>query len=175
MPLRTNRRAVLYRRLWGWPLRSPQHAAAAVAAAAAAAVALGMAVSTGAPGPPRPQPRLPAPPARAHPAPAGPAVPGEALAAAAEFGQRWTTHNLDGPAFVQNLRPVAAPEYLIALSAVDPARIPDTTVTGPPRPVGSDGPGTATVDLPTNAQVLHLALVATPQGWRLDHLNGGGR
>ncbi|QFZ16860.1 hypothetical protein [Saccharothrix syringae] len=41
MPIRTNRgRAAVYRRLWGWPLRSPRHLGAAIVGFAAAVIAI---------------------------------------------------------------------------------------------------------------------------------------
>jgi hypothetical protein len=41
MPIRTNRgRAAVYRRLWGWPLRSPRHLVVAIVGAAVVAVAV---------------------------------------------------------------------------------------------------------------------------------------
>lgn len=177
MPLRNDRRAAVYRRLWGWPLRSPIHLVTAVAAATVLALGLGSA-ATLLHGPPRsvsapPHPHVPARPAPA-PVPAPPPVPAAALDAATDFGQRWTHHeNLSGPQLVAALQPVAMPDYVSELSDMDPSRIPDTQLAGPPSPVRSDGPGTAEVDLPTNAQILHLAMVQTPQGWRLDHLREG--
>lgn len=179
MALRTDRRAAVYRRLWGWPLRSPAHLVAAAAGATVLALGLGTASSllrTPPPSPPAAPPAQHHAPTRPAPAPAPPPVPVEALAAAGEFGQRWTQHpaGLSGPAFLGQLQPVVMPEYGLELATVDPTRIPDTQLTGPPRPVGSSGPGTAEVDLPTNAQVLHLAMVQTPQGWKLDHLREPG-
>lgn len=43
MPIRTNRgRAAVYRRLWGWPLRSPRHLAASIVIFVVLVVALGV-------------------------------------------------------------------------------------------------------------------------------------
>jgi hypothetical protein len=43
MPIRTNRgRAAVYRRLWGWPLRSPRHLAASIIIFVVVIVALGV-------------------------------------------------------------------------------------------------------------------------------------
>lgn len=43
MPIRTNRgRAAVYRRLWGWPLRSPRHLAASIIIFVVVVVALGV-------------------------------------------------------------------------------------------------------------------------------------
>lgn len=45
MPIRTNRgRAAVYRRLWGWPLRSPRHLAASIVIFVALVVALGVVI-----------------------------------------------------------------------------------------------------------------------------------
>lgn len=48
MPIRTNRgRAAVYRRVWGWPLRSPRHLAATLGVVAVLAAGLGYAVGGG--------------------------------------------------------------------------------------------------------------------------------
>src|SRR5882757_9213623 len=45
MPIRTNRgRAAVYRRLWGWPLRSPKHLASALIVLAVLVIGLGVAL-----------------------------------------------------------------------------------------------------------------------------------
>lgn len=45
MPIRTNRgRAAVYRRLWGWPMRSPRHLAVVVFVVAVLVIAIGIAV-----------------------------------------------------------------------------------------------------------------------------------
>jgi hypothetical protein len=45
MPIRTNRgRAAVYRRLWGWPMRSPRHLIATVLVIAAVVIAIGLIV-----------------------------------------------------------------------------------------------------------------------------------
>ena len=45
MPIRTNRgRAAVYRRLWGWPMRSPRHLAVVVFVVAVLVIALGILV-----------------------------------------------------------------------------------------------------------------------------------
>ncbi|WP_030107230.1 hypothetical protein [Actinoalloteichus caeruleus] len=50
MPIRTNRgRAAVYRKLWGWPLRSPRHLTATVVLLLAAVVGVGVVVSDGMP------------------------------------------------------------------------------------------------------------------------------
>lgn len=48
MPIRTNRgRAAVYRRVWGWPLRSPRHLAATLSVVAVLAAGLGYVVGGG--------------------------------------------------------------------------------------------------------------------------------
>lgn len=45
MPIRTNRgRAAVYRKLWGWPMRSPKHLVAVVLVVAAVVLTIGIAV-----------------------------------------------------------------------------------------------------------------------------------
>src|SRR5262245_30959114 len=68
MPIRTDReRAVLYRRFWGWPLRSPQHLTLTTVLAAAAAIGIALLTSLGAQRDPRPAPQPTSTPARPSP------------------------------------------------------------------------------------------------------------
>lgn len=182
MPVRTHRgRAAAFRRLWGWPLRSYAHLVTTVLAVLAIAVGIGAASTALHPHRPPAPPRQPAapPPAPARPAPAPPApqptpeqqpVDPTAMQTAVEFGTRWTQHPPGMPAeqYLAGLQPLVDPEYLLELSTVDPARVPDTRLVGPPVPIRATS-DTAEVALPTDAQPLHLALARTPDGWRVHH------
>src|SRR2546430_11721460 len=89
MPVRTDRgRAVIYRRIWGWPLRSPRRLALAAVVAAVAGLGIALLTSLNTPRDPRhapeptrapaqqipvdglsPTPRRPPPSTPAHPGP----------------------------------------------------------------------------------------------------------
>jgi hypothetical protein len=68
MPIRTDRgRAVIYRRIWGWPLRSPRRLALAAVVAAVAAVGIALLTSVGSSHDPRPAPERTGAPAQQIP------------------------------------------------------------------------------------------------------------
>lgn len=173
MPVRTARgRAAAFRRLWGWPLRSYAHLVTTVLAVLAIAIGIGAASTALHPQRPPAPPRQPAaPPPAPQPAPEQqqPVDPA-AMQTAVEFGTRWTHHPPGMPAeqYLAGLQPLVNPEYLLELSTVDPARIPDTRLVGPPTPIRATA-DTAEVSLPTDAQQVHLALARTPDGWRVHH------
>ena len=183
MPLRTNRgRSAVYRRLWGWPLRSKAHLAAAISGLVAAGVILAATASLQAPG--QQTQRPPSPPATTHhsappavstsvtpPTTVGAGAPPEALHVATEFGQRWVSRppGMTAQQLTAQLQPVAEPELLLTLQSVDPVRIHDTRLVGQPRST-EVRPAVVTVDVPTDATVLHLTVVRTPAGWRVHHM-----
>lgn len=187
MPIRTNRgRAAVYRKLWGWPLRSPLHlvATALGVVLVAAVVALlsqhlrhsnavpvpggaqpaGQA-STGvfvATGPPRTRDSGPTEvPTPAPPAPA-------ALQVAQDWGQAWANHpaGTSNQQWLAGLKPYTTDEFLPVMSSVDPANIPATRVTGPPTAIHSYT-SSVEVSLPTDGGVLDITVIQTPQGWRV--------
>lgn len=188
MPVRTARgRAAAFRRLWGFPLRSYRHLVATVLTVLVVAVGIGAASAAlhphTPPTPPRaqqPAPHPPPPPARPAPAPDPSSVPEqpvtpEAMQAATEFGSRWVQHPTGIPTeqYLAALQPLTDPEYLLELSTVDPARVPDTQLVGPPAPIRATA-DTADIAVPTDAQQLHLALARTPDGWRVHHMIEAG-
>ena len=196
MPIRTNRgRAVVYRRLWAWPLRSPRHLGMAVLSVAVLAtiVAIVMPDRSGplsARGSGRPvsiytsattgsqgaaaaattvtTTRTTATPSvTTTPPVSAPAAP-EALNVANAWARAWVNHpaGMNSEEWVAQLAPLTTEEFLPQLQTVDPANIPSTTVTGP----ATSTTATARVveaDVPTDGAVLHLIVIATPAGWRV--------
>jgi hypothetical protein len=200
MPIRTNRgRAVVYRRLWAWPLRSPRHLAITVLVLAVLATIVGVLMPdnarsvsahlsttqptstvspspTSSPGqtsrsaqPTTPRTSLPAvtttPPSSAPPAP-------EAVNVANAWARAWVNHppGMTNDDWVAQLAPLTTEEFIPQLRSVDPENIPSTAVTGPPTPTSSTA-RVVELDVPTDAAVLHLTLIATPEGWRVSAYN----
>lgn len=200
MPIRTNRgRAVVYRRLWAWPLRSPRHLAVAALVLAVVATVVGFLMpdnpspisaqlstqptstmspsstssraqtsrSTAAPTTSKASPPAVAttPPSSAPPAP-------EAINVANAWARAWVNHppGMTNEDWVAQLAPLTTDEFIPQLHTVDPANIPSTAVTGPPTPTSSTARAVE-LDIPTDGAVLHLTLIATPEGWRVSAYN----
>lgn len=187
MPIRTHRgRAAVYRRIWGWPVRSPRHLAGTVLTLAVIAFGTGQALP-----PARQDLQMggPAPgTARSHSVPVplgGLAQQGTAAAqlrggqasapaptAAIETARSWVHAFLavgtaTTPArWVEQLRPYSTDELLPQLRTVDPANVPLGHVTGEPRTVSSSA-SSAEIDVPTTTLVVRVLVVATPSGWRV--------
>ncbi|MGW5054259.1 hypothetical protein [Actinokineospora sp. NPDC004072] len=205
MPIRTNRgRAAVYRKLWGWPLRSPRHLAVAAFVAALLITAAGIVIPklTGADTPraagtaaaPTSETRVigsrtvVVPPAAGGTASAtqtrveptltpskAPPAPA-ALAVARDWAKAWVNHPEDmaAEAWLEQLRPFTDVEYMVKLASVDPRNIFETAVTGEPEVVVSYDKS-AVVDVPTDKVVLRLTLIETDQGWRVsEHTEGEG-
>lgn len=174
MPIRTGRgRSAVYRQVWGWPLRSPRHLAAALVGLLAVAVAVAT-VLAALPDPgqrsgPAAADELPAD--REAPAGAGaprPAAPPEALSTARKWAQAWVTHpdGITVERWTEQLRPHTTEEYLPLLRSVDPANVPSRAVTGPPRAVSATA-RSVQVDVPTDGALLRLTVIRTAVGWRV--------
>jgi hypothetical protein len=192
MPIRTHRgRAAVYRKLWGWPLRSPRHLVIAVFAFAVLAIAIGFVVpraaspfTGGAGDRPAGTPsngvlsspgasgagaastsRVPrvtlAPPAPAPPAP-------EALAVAEAWARAWVNHpaGMTNEEWTAQLAPLTTEEFLPQLHTVDPANIPSTTVTGKAEPITASARAVE-VKIATDGAELRLTVIATGAGWRV--------
>jgi hypothetical protein len=189
MPIRTHRgRAAVYRRLWGWPLRSPKHLAFAVALLAVAATAVGLLlpnpspaarVSNGMPTDDQnapsvsPQTTTASPPSfsvpQAPPAPTPPSPQG--LAAVDAWSRQWVNHppGTTRQQWLDRLRFYTSDEFFARMASVDPANVP-SVITGPLTPLQS----TATsmqVRLPTNQGDIQVVVINTPQGWRVSQYN----
>ena len=186
MPIRTHRgRAAVYRKFWGWPLRSPRHLAGTVLMLAVLGFVLGHAL-------PEHQPST-APPARAQgshshqpglgsrPELAEVGVPGRARSrtpsapapdAALAVARSWVQAFLTVPKgiaaeqWAEQLRPYSTDDLFPQLRSVDPANVPVAQMIDQPRTV-SVAQDSAEVDVPTTAVVVRLLLVSTPTGWRV--------
>lgn len=193
MPIRTHRgRAAVYRRLWGWPLRSPKHLVGAVILAAVVLTAVGFVL----PSPPPPErntsssERAAAAQARAHhdspplaaptstaappsvsvpntPPPPEPADPA-GVALVNQWGRLWADHppGADRQQWAARLQPFTSEEFQPLMRSVDPANVPASAITGPATPVRSTS-GSMDVKLPTNAGDLTVQLIREPAGWRV--------
>lgn len=189
-------RAAAYRGIWQWPLQSPVRLAITVAVVVAVALGVSLATtalgggSGGSglisAGPSSSPSRSPArPPGSSGAVPGGaaatvlPPVPGlgplplsQAPPAALEVAARWSAAWLRPPAgttaqqWLEGLRATTTEEYFSQLTAVDPANIPATRVTGQPRPV-SVAARSVQVEVPTDALTLIVLVVDTGRGWQV--------
>jgi hypothetical protein len=194
MPIRTNRgRVAVYRRLWGWPIRSNKHlittAVILIVLVVVIGVVLPKVLNTGSGGaaqpnasaptgnqgqqpgtpvaPPSSQPtstRLTAPLETPTPAPPDPV----ALNIAKAWATAWVNHpdGMTNEAWRGGLKPYTTDEYLPQLSTVEVTNIPATQVTGDPTVVSSFTSSVQVV-IPTNGPKLSITVVRTDAGWRV--------
>lgn len=185
MPIRTHRgRAAVYRRLWGWPLRSPKHLATAVVALAVVATAIGFLLPEPPPSENMAAPRTTAyphsavvpPPTRtkspptisvpqAAPTPVAPDPAG--LAVVEQWGKAWVDHPVgaDRQQWLDKLRPYTTDEFLTEMASVDPSNA-GNVITGATTAVSSTA-GSMVVRLPTDIGALSVTVNKTPAGWRV--------
>ncbi|SDN57950.1 hypothetical protein [Allokutzneria albata] len=190
MPIRTNRgRTAVYRRLWGWPLRSPTHFVISLVIVAAAATGIGLLL----PDPPPQQeqqaqtsttrppgsggtsgPAVTTPPRittnpLAAPVPAAPAA--EALTVAEAWAKAFVNHpdGISEQQWLSGLRPHSTEEQMAVLGTVDPANVPATAVTGKPT-AGNSTTSSVEVTVPTDKGSIKLYVIRVPeQGWRVSY------
>ena len=201
MPIRTNRgRAAVYRRLWGWPLRSPRHLVMTIVGFAVVVAVLAIAVAKLSGPAPKPvatnldptttttQNVAPAPAptdtsTTSSPLPTRlPAPPSPSTAApdpaALDVAVRWTTAWANHPAgvstyqWLQGMRPYTTEEYMTIMESIDPANVPATKVTGPATAISSVA-GSIDVRVPTDSGPLAITLIKTDAGWRVTHYDQG--
>ncbi|HYS41563.1 MAG TPA: hypothetical protein VEO01_38595, partial [Pseudonocardiaceae bacterium] len=155
MPIRTNRgRAAVYRRLWGWPLRSPRHLVVALIGLIVVAIAIGVIAArthgTAKPGvggaaslgtsvsttiniatatagfttSAAPITRLSGPPV----APSSVAPNPAALDVIQTWGKAWVNHpvGMTTTQWLAQLAPYTTPEFLPQMNSVDVANISAT-------------------------------------------------
>ncbi|TCO58714.1 hypothetical protein [Actinocrispum wychmicini] len=201
MPIRTNRgRAAVYRKLWGWPLRSPRHLATVGLFLLAIVLFLGYilprmvgdsraaqppAQSTSVAPPPSTattpsqgaQGVIPPPPSSPPPTRLSPSdnkTPAKADQAALDVAKKWAAafvkhDGVTASQWLDGLRPFTTDEYLGAsLSKIDPKAVTQSKVTGDPVATPDSYVSSLTVDVPTDDKKLHLTLVKTADGWRVN-------
>lgn len=191
MPIRTNRgRAAVYRRLWGWPLRSPRHLAASIIIFTVVVVALGVIVpkvldrkasapptaagqssspgtqvgqlpSSGASLPTK----LPPPSNTASAAP--PAA--DAQLVAELWAENWIKPPPDNDVnkWLAQLRPYTTEEFLAQMATIDPKNVPDkiTQKVTPKKSYVSS----ADFEIGTDLGKVVITLVKTPSNeWRVN-------
>lgn len=199
MPIRTNRgRAAVYRRLWGWPMRSPRHLTVLVFVVAILVIAAGIIIpqltgsndptpgaaaettsrTTTAPGG-TPTTSGAAPTTTSSqqtrittvtetPKAAEPAP--EALDVADKWGKAWVDHpeGITNEEWRKDLAPLTTEEQLTEMATVEPGNIGATKVTGEPEAVESYT-SSVTVKLPTDDGDLLITVINTPDGWRVQY------
>lgn len=184
MPIRTHRgRAAVYRKFWGWPVRTPRHLTGTVVVLVAIAIGLGLVLpdhdgggtarDLGSRGTHVGTAAVPSPaPADGARATRPPVQSALAPAAALDVARSWVQAFLTVPKgitaarWIDQLRPFTTDELLPELSSIDPVNVPVAQITEAPRTV-SVSAGSAEVDVPTTGVVVRLLLVSTPGGWRV--------
>jgi hypothetical protein len=187
VPIRTNRgRAAVYRKFWGWPVRSPAHLAGTVVVAVVLAIGIGAVLPdkhragsarTAPSNSSRAVASAPAPASAlgrasdlraTRPSPPSTPAPAAALAVARSWVQAFLTvrKGTTSAQWVEQLRPFTTDDLFPELRSIDPANVPVAQIIDPPRTV-SVSAGSAEVDVPTTAVVVRLLVVSTPAGWRV--------
>lgn len=196
MPIRTNRgRAAVYRRLWGWPMRSPTHLVGTVILVVALVIAAGLLVprlvrdgGAGAASPNAPQATsdnvAPATEGSAEPTLDRETLPTrlseplvtpttaepdpEALEVVKEWVAAWASVPEDGDqdTWLEGLRPYTTEEFLPQLRTVDPANVDATKVVGEPE-VRESYPRSVTAEVTTDGPTLLVTVIETDDGWRV--------
>ncbi|RZS44155.1 hypothetical protein EV193_10129 [Herbihabitans rhizosphaerae] len=200
MPIRTNRgRAAVYRRLWGWPMRSPRHLVITVFLLAVIVTAIGIMLPklldsgsnqpaagtpTGAgqpsstqaqgtqPGATTPGATSPLPTRLPPPQPqlvTAPTDP-QALEIATKWAQAWVTH----PQGITNAQWVAALRpYMLEEQLGPMSKVEPANVPATaltgPAVVKSSYTTEMRLEQPTDGGVIAIDLIKTPQGWRVGH------
>ncbi len=197
MPIRTNRgRAAVYRRLWGWPMRSPTHLIGTAIMVVALVVAAGMLAprlvddrdtaragqssaadragddSRGAgDGTTDAAPESEPPPTRlteplATPTSAPPSP--EALRVAERWVTAWLDHEeaASDREWLDGLRPYTTEEYLPRMRTVDPDRVTGTEIVGTPQ-ARESYTSSVDVEVATDGPTLVLTVIETDSGWRV--------
>lgn len=192
MPIRTNRgRAAVYRRLWGWPLRSPRHLAGVAVTLTVLVVAIGIALpkllgdntsNAQQPGPsssavatrgngqqpPAQQGPMPTRLTEPRESPPPAAAAPEALTVAKQWAAAWVNHpeGMTNQQWLEGLRPYTTEEYLPELSTVELPNIPASAVTGEAT-AGRSYTSSVEALVPTDGPKLVITVVHANSGWRV--------
>lgn len=193
MPIRTNRgRTAVYRRLWGWPLRSPRHLIGTLVILAVLVTAMGIllpkvidkpgktgigagtsspaATSSSRPGLAVPVPTTSSlPPRLSSPPPPTSAPPNQdGIRIAKEWVTAWANHpdGVTNEQWLNGLRPYTTEEYLPVMSSVDPSRITATRIISEPEVLSSYGKSMELI-IRTDGPKLKVSVTATNAGWRV--------
>jgi hypothetical protein len=191
VPIRTNRgRAAVYRRLWGWPLRSPRHLAASIIIFVVLVVALGVIIpkvldrkpSTQTAGGPSTSQQgtqvgqLPSSGASLptkEPAPSISASAAPPQADAQLVAELWAENWIKPPPdddvnkWLTQLRPYTTEEFLAQMATIDPKNVPDriTQKVTPKKSFTSS----ADFEVGTDIGKVVITLVKAPDGkWRVN-------
>lgn len=191
MPIRTNRgRAAVYRRLWGWPLRSPRHLAASIIIFVVLVVALGVII-------PQVLDRKPAAPSAAgqsstsaqgtqvgqlpssgvslptkQPAPSISASAAPPQADAQLIAELWAENWIKPPPdndvnkWLAQLRPYTTEEFLAQMATIDPQNVPKNYDDVTPK---KSYVSSADFEIGTDLGKVVITLVKAPDGkWRVN-------
>lgn len=200
MPIRTNRgRAAVYRRLWGWPMRSPSHLAGTVIVVVALIVSIGIIVPrlTADDRGPAAAPvesssrsyddgggaggnasdsevattRLTAPRETPTEAPADP----QALRVAENWAKAWVDHEKGTKVdqWLEGLRPYTTAEFLPVMRSVNPDNIPATKVEGKAE-AGESYTRSVEAVVSTDGPDLSITVIKTDSGWRVSNYDQVG-
>jgi hypothetical protein len=199
MPIRTNRgRAAVYRRLWGWPLRSPRHLAASLIIFVVVVVALGVII-------PRVLDRKPADPTAAgqpstssqgtqvgqlpssgvtlptkQPPPTNAASAAPPAADAQLVAELWAENWIKPPPdndvtkWLAQLRPYTTEEFLAQMATIDPKNAPDkiTEKVAPKRSTVSSADFQVGTDI--GKVVITLIKLSPSNEWRVNGYTKAG-
>ncbi|GAB2866992.1 hypothetical protein [Lentzea nigeriaca] len=191
MPIRTNRgRAAVYRRLWGWPLRSPRHLAASIIIFVVVVIALGVIIPRVLDRKPVTPPvvgqstspqgtqvgQLPSsgvslPTKQPQPSISASAAPPQADAQliAELWAENWIKPPPDNDVnkWLAQLRPYTTEEFLAQMATIDPRNVPNkiTQKVTPKKSYTSS----ADFEVGTNVGKVVITLVKTPSNeWRVN-------
>ncbi|HVK21961.1 MAG TPA: hypothetical protein VM677_11425 [Actinokineospora sp.] len=198
MPIRTNRgRAAVYRKLWGWPMRSPKHliisavvglmfvtAAGIViprltgkhanqaAAATSTSRTLGKPSTPGAaPGVPTTPPTSTSLPTRltSPPPPSSAPASPQALDTATRWAHAWVDHpdGIKVEQWLDRLRPYTTEEYLAGTLASIDPANVPGTEVTGPPVPRLSFERSVEAEVPTNEGVLRITVIRTDKGWRV--------
>jgi hypothetical protein len=198
VPIRTNRgRAAVYRRLWGWPLRSPRHLAASIIIFVVVVVALGVIIpkvldrksagpssagqpSTSAQGTQvgqLPSSGVSLPTKQPTPSISASAAPPQADAQliAELWAENWIKPPPDNDVnkWLAQLRPYTTEEFLAQMATIDPKNVPDkiTQKVTPKKSFVSS----ADFEVGTDVGKVVITLVKTPSNeWRVNSYTKAG-